>query len=142
MLEEDQEAVPDDISWEQAQGESRSSGPQRRSRRPCSSALPGQVAWGSRPASPAGVLIPIGREAAVGDATSFLHPDRRPWGRGEGAQRAASPPDTRMFTFPHACAFHSSPARRHFVLLQLQLFLFAAAAVALKGLFSHGMLSN
>lgn len=42
------------------------------------------------------------------------------------------------------CAFNFSlpQACRAFVLLQLQLFLFAAAAVVLKGLFSHGMLSN
>lgn len=63
----------------------------------------------------------------------------------EGREQPCSP-ETRTFFHPyhHVCAFNFSLPRAHraFVLLQLQLFLFAAAAVVLKGLFSHGMLSN
>lgn len=62
----------------------------------------------------------------------------------ESKEQTCSPETRTFFFFPHACAFNFSlpGAHRAFVLLQLQLFLFAAAAVVLKGLFSHGMLSN
>lgn len=108
----------------------------------------GQVTCGS----PASVAIPADREATGSHGVPFrsrrllsLHPDQAGRGAGREGPRGGeeSEAGTGPSAFPRVCAFNApSPSPRPFVLSQLQLFLFAAAAVVLKGLFSHGTLSN
>lgn len=108
----------------------------------------GQVTCGS----PASVAIPADREATDSHGVPFrsrrllsLHPDQAGRGAGREGPRGGeeSEAGTGTSAFPRVCAFNApSPSPRPFVLSQLQLFLFAAAAVVLKGLFSHGTLSN